>query len=60
MSRKGMELAMKREENLKTGGRASSRFGLWHIIGGAVVALFAYGVITSLPDIKRYWRIRHM
>jgi hypothetical protein len=54
---------MKHEENLKTGERAaaaSSRVGVWHIVGGAVLALFAYGVITSLPDIKRYLRIRRM
>jgi hypothetical protein len=56
-----MQAEMKHEENLKTGERASStRNNTWYIVGGAVLALFAYGVITSLPDIKRYWRITRM
>jgi hypothetical protein len=51
---------MTHDENLKTGGRASSRKSVWYIVGGTVLALFAYGVVTSLPDIKRYLRIMRM
>jgi hypothetical protein len=38
----------------------SSHVSVWRLVGGAVLALVAYGVITSLPDIKRYLRIRRM
>jgi hypothetical protein len=33
---------------------------VWKIIGGAVLALVATGVITNLHDIKRYIRISTM
>ncbi|HEV7475720.1 MAG TPA: hypothetical protein VGN90_16820 [Pyrinomonadaceae bacterium] len=33
---------------------------VWKIIGGAVLALVAAGVITNLHDIKRYIRISTM
>ena len=39
--------------------RGSSHL-VWKIVGGAVVALVAAGVLTSLHDIRRYIRIRNM
>jgi hypothetical protein len=50
---------MKRDESLEGRGW-SSHVSAWRLVGGAVLALVAYGVITSLPDIKRYLRIRRM
>lgn len=38
----------------------ASKHLVWKIVGGAVVALVAAGVITSLHDIRRYIRIRNM
>lgn len=38
----------------------SSGMSIWYLIGGAAVALVAIGVITQLPDIKRYIRISTM
>lgn len=55
-----MRSEMKHEEKSKTVEKASSHFSIWHIVGGTVLALFAYGVVASLPDIKRYLRIRRM
>jgi hypothetical protein len=40
--------------------RRSSGVNIWLIIGGAAIALLAVGVITQLPDIKRYIRISTM
>jgi len=40
--------------------RKSSGFSIWYLIGGAALALVAVGVITQLPDIKRYVRISTM
>jgi hypothetical protein len=50
---------MERDESLEGRGW-SSHVSVWRLVGGAVLALVAYGVITSLPDIKRYLRIRRM
>lgn len=50
---------MRHDESLE-GRRWSSHVSGWRLVGGAVLALVAYGVITSLPDIKRYLRIRRM
>lgn len=33
---------------------------IWYVIGGAALAVVAAGVIMSLPDIKRYMKIRDM
>jgi hypothetical protein len=33
---------------------------MWYFIGGAALALVAVGIITQLPDIKRYIRISTM
>jgi hypothetical protein len=40
--------------------RRPSGMNIWLIIGGAALALVAVGVITQLPDIKRYIRISTM
>jgi hypothetical protein len=51
---------MKHKESLETGRRKSSHVNVWYIVGGAVLALAAAGLITSLHDIRRYLRIRSM
>ncbi len=42
--------------------RASQSSGhlVWKIVGGAALALAATTLITSLHDIRRYFRIRRM
>jgi hypothetical protein len=40
--------------------KRSSGVNVWFIIGGAALALAVAGVITQLPDIKRYVRISTM
>jgi hypothetical protein len=51
---------MKNNESSETGCRWPARVGVWRIIGGAALALVAYGVITNMHDIRRYLRIRRM
>lgn len=51
---------MKHNESSETGCRWSSRMSVWRIVGGAALALVAYGVITNMHDIRRYLRIRRM
>jgi hypothetical protein len=34
--------------------------GLWAVVGSAVLLLAATAVIVSIPDIKRYIKIRAM
>ena len=53
-----------KEEQIPESARApeppASKHLVWKIVGGAVVALVAAGVLTSLNDIRRYIRIRNM
>lgn len=52
---------MKRNQSLeRRESRPSSMFGLWSIVGGAVLVVMAAGLVVSLPDIKRYIKIRNM
>ncbi len=41
-------------------GRRKSNHKVWKIIGGAVMAAVAAGVIANFSDIKRYIRISSM
>lgn len=45
---------------LEKSRRRSSGMSIWYVIGGAALALVAVGVITQLPDIKRYVRMMTM
>lgn len=47
-------------KSLEKRRRRSSGVNVWMLIGGAALALVAVGVITQLPDIKRYIRISTM
>ncbi len=51
---------MKQNESAEKGCCWSARGNIWRIVGGAVAALVAYGVITNMHDIRRYLRIRRM
>ncbi len=51
---------MKHHESSETGCRWPSRLSAWHIVGGAALALVAYGVIANLHDIRRYLRMTRM
>lgn len=52
---------MKRNQSLeRRESRSSGMIGLWSVVGGAVLVVMAAGLIVSLPDIKRYLKIRNM
>jgi hypothetical protein len=51
---------MGKGNSLEKRRRSSSGVSVWRIVGVAALALAAYGVITQLPDIKRYIRISTM
>jgi hypothetical protein len=51
---------MGKGNSLEKRRKRSSGVNVWMLIGGAALALVAYGVITQLPDIKRYIRISTM
>ncbi len=40
--------------------KKSSNHIVWKIVGGATLAVLAYGLVTNLPDIKRYIEITTM
>jgi len=45
---------MRRGESLEKRGRRRSHSNVLPIVGGALLALFAVGVLTQLHDIRRY------
>jgi len=52
-------LRKKEVHGMKNENRKSSNV-VWYIAGGAALAAVAAGLIVSLPDIKRYIKIRSM
>ncbi len=40
--------------------RSESNSGTWSIVGGVTLLALAAAVVVSLPDIKRYLKIRAM
>lgn len=51
---------MKRNRALVRRERNEPKSGMWAIIGGAALLALAAGVVVSLPDIKRYMKLRAM
>jgi len=51
---------MKHKESLATESRRSSHVSVVRVVGGAVIVLAAVAVLTSLHDIRRYWRMVRM
>lgn len=51
---------MSNGKSLEKRRRRPSGVNVWFIIGGAALALVVAGVITQLPDIKRYVRMTTM
>jgi hypothetical protein len=51
---------MNRSQALERRGSRSEGMGLWSLVGGALLAVLAAGIIVSIPDIKRYLKIRNM
>lgn len=51
---------MKRNVSLVRREQKSSDMSIWKVVGGAALLVVAYGVISSIPDIQRYMKIRSM
>ncbi len=51
---------MKRNRVMVRRERSESDSGMWSIVGGAALLALAAAVVMSLPDIKRYIKIRNM
>ncbi len=51
---------MQRNVSLAKREKRSSGMGVWSIIGGVALVAVAAGVIRSLPDIRRYIKIKRM
>lgn len=51
---------MKQNQSLALRSKKSSGAGVWSIVGGIALVAVAAGVVMSLPDIKRYMKIRNM
>lgn len=51
---------MKRNQSMVRRVRSESNSGTWSIVGGVTLLALAAAVVVSLPDIKRYLKIRAM
>ena len=51
---------MQSNENLEKRERKSSVPGIWSLVGGTALLLFATVVLINLADIKRYIKISRM
>lgn len=51
---------MGKGKSLEKRRRRPTGANVWFIVGGAALALVVAGVITQLPDIKRYIRMTTM
>ena len=60
MERNEMERRNYRQEMENHRCESSAGNTAWKIVGGAVLALAAAAVISSIPDIKRYIKISTM
>jgi hypothetical protein len=62
MGENGRETRLREPQERVAANRATQKSGhlVWKIVGGAVLALVATGVITSLHDIRRYIKISTM
>ncbi len=60
VAKKRRLFTMKRNQFLAVKNKKSSGMGVWSIVGGIALVAVAAGVVMSLPDIKRYMKIRNM
>jgi hypothetical protein len=55
-----MEQKIKKREEHTEKCEHSSHRGFWTVLGGAALVLVVAGLLTNLPDIKRYIKISTM